>query len=217
VRTPRLATFQRLPPALALAAAVVVLLTAVVPVLAHADLVASDPADKAVLTDPPTKITLTFSEGLDKGKSSFKVIGSSGTVGTGKPPKDGATTMSLDGLELGTGPWTIRWTSAAQDGHIARGTLTFFVAVVAPEPGTPAPSAAEPTATPGALQPSASALAPATHAAAATPAAEATPAPSANPAAPATASEGNLILPIVVGLALVAVVGVLILRRSRLG
>ena len=43
------------------------------PVLAHAELVSSDPADKAVLAAPPTIITLTFSDGLDAAKSSFRL------------------------------------------------------------------------------------------------------------------------------------------------
>ncbi len=185
-----------------------------VPVLAHADLVTSDPADKAVLAEPPTTVTLTFSEGLDASKSSFNLIGSDGTVlGTGKAGQDGATDMTLDGLALVPGAYGIKWTSVAEDGHVERGTLSFSVA----EP-TPAPATQEPTT---------SASAAPTAAATPTPAAptNAAPTPAASPAASAVAvttgdqasagSGSDVVLPLVVALILVAVVGAYVLRRSR--
>jgi copper resistance protein C len=180
-----------------------------VPVLAHADLVTSDPADKAVLAEPPTTVTLTFSEGLDASKSSFNVIGSDGTVlGTGKAGQDGATDMTLGGLALVPGAYGIKWTSVAEDGHVERGTLSFNVAEPTPPPATPEPTASAsetPTAAP-----------------AATPAA---PTPAASPAASAVAvttgdqtsagSGSDVVLPLAVALVLVAVVGAYVLRRSR--
>ena len=49
---------------LPLLAAALLALAAVSPVLGHAELVSSDPANKAVLDTPPTVITLTFDEGV---------------------------------------------------------------------------------------------------------------------------------------------------------
>ncbi len=118
--------------------AVLALLVAA-PALAHADLVASTPEDGEVLAVPPTAVELTFSEGLDAGKSSFRLIGPDGDVGTGKAPKDGATTMALEGLALGPGDYRIKWTSVAEDGHIERGSLAFTVSSPTPEPATPTP------------------------------------------------------------------------------
>jgi methionine-rich copper-binding protein CopC len=174
-------------------------LALVTPALGHAELVSSDPADKAILDVPPAVITLTFDEGV-VGKSSFKVIGPGGdTIGTGGPAKDGDTTMTLDGLALAPGAYAIEWTSVADDGDIERGTLSFTVS----EP-TPAPPSA--TAEPS--------VETATPTASATAVASPTPAPSAA-TAPVSSSGSDVVLPIIVALALVAVVGAVVVRRNR--
>jgi methionine-rich copper-binding protein CopC len=191
-----------------------------VPALAHADLASSDPADKAVLATPPTVITLTFTEGLDQARSSFKLSGPGGATGTGKAPKDGSTVMTLDGIDLGPGAYEIKWTSVATDGHVARGTLSFTVSEPTPAPATPTPAptaastdAAAPvstdiaTAAPPTPEPSVTAAA-----ASATPAA--TPGAGTDPTA-ASGSGTDVLIPIVVGLGLVAGIGAFVLRRSR--
>lgn len=190
----------------ATAAATALALVLAAPVLAHADLVSSDPADKAVLATPPTTITLTFSETLDATKASFKLIGPGGTAGTGKVGADPAG-MVLGGLALDPGSYEIQWTSASTDGHLLRGTLTFTVAQPTAAPATP-PAASE--APSGAPTAAASPSTPATS-----PAASPAPAASPDPAAPASSSEGDVVLPIIVALVAVAGIGVLVLRRSR--
>ncbi len=157
------------------------------PVLGHSALVSSDPADKAVLAVPPTTITLTFSEALDAGRSSFKLMGPGGTIGTGQVAGD-PKAMTLGGLALAPGAYEIQWTSAALDGDILRGTLTFAVSAASSIAPTAAPSIA-PTA------------------------AAASPAPSAGPTP--TPSGDDVLLPIVAALLLVVVVGFSLLRRSR--
>ncbi len=181
------------------ALALLILLAVAGSALAHSELVSSDPADKAVLATPPTTITLTFSEDLDPGKSSFKLVGPAGTVGDGAVSAD-PLVMTLEGLALDPGSYEIQWTSAALDGDILRGTLTFTVSAPAPTPV--APSAA----------PSAAASAEPSAAASALP----TSSPAPVPAEPA-ASPGDVVLPIVIALVLVAGVGVYVLRRSRRG
>jgi methionine-rich copper-binding protein CopC len=187
------------------------------PVLAHAELVASDPADKAVLAIPPTTVTVTFSEAIDPDRSRFKLVGPDGTVGTGRIADDPAV-LVLEGLDLGPGAYEIQWTAASTDGHIERGRLRFTVS--AP---TPAPPSAAPTATPGPT-PSASAApgsagAPSAPAAGSPPpSADASPTPTAVPAEPAagsTGSAGDMLLPVVVATVVVAGVGLFVLRRSR--
>lgn len=204
------------PPVRSLASAALLALIVVVPVLAHADLVSSDPPDGAVLEAPPDSITLTFSEGLDAAKSSFRLIGPDGTAGTGRAAADGATTMSLTGLALGAGTWTVQWTSAAEDGHIARGTLTFSVSQPTPSPATPTPTPAT-SSTAAPATPEVGTSAPTAEPSPATTdgaSIEPSPAPSA-PGSPADTSTGDLLLPIVAGLLIVGIVGVLVLRRSR--
>ncbi len=170
-------------------------LTLAAPVQAHAELVSSDPANKAVLATPPATITLTFSEDLDASKSSFKLLGTAGTVGTGKVAGT-ATAMSLDGLALGPGDYTIEWTSMALDGDLLRGTLTFTVAASTPSgaPSTAAPSTA-PSAPPAASP--------------------ATPSPSPSADGSIQAASGDATLPIIAALVIVGAVGLFVLRRSR--
>jgi hypothetical protein len=176
-----------------------------VPALAHADLVASDPEDGAVLADPPTAVTLTFNEGLDAGKSSFRLIGPDGDIGTGTAARDGATRMVLAGLVLAPGEYRVKWTAAADDGHVERGSLGFSVSAPTPVPSTPSPSPA-PSPTPATTT---------------TPSAASTTTPSAvpttnAPATPAAAASGtDVLIPIVAGLVLVGLVGGFVLRRSR--
>lgn len=183
------------------ALALLILLIATGSALAHSELVSSDPADKAVLATSPTTITLTFSEDLDPGKSSFKLLGPAGTIGDGTVSAD-PVVMTLSDLALDPGDYEIQWTSAALDGDILRGTLTFTVSEAASTPEAPS---AEPSAT---AAPSAAASAGPSSAA------TSTPTPTPVPAEPA-ASSGDVVLPIVIALVLVAGVGAYVLRRSR--
>ena len=171
------------------------------PVLGHAALVSSVPDDKAVLDTPPTKITLTFSEGV-VGKSSFKLLGPAGdTIATGGPAAAGDDTMTLDGLTLSPGAYTIEWTSVAEDGDIERGTLTFTVSEPTPPPATATPAPSQASAAP--------AVSPA-------PAPSPTPAPSPSADTTAASSSGtDVILPIVAALVLVGGIGAYVLRRNR--
>ena len=187
---------------LPLLAGALLALAAVSPVLGHAELVSSDPADKAVLDPPPTVITLTFDEGV-VGKSSFKLIGPAGdTVGTGGPAKDGDDTMTLDGLALTPGAYTIEWTSVADDGDVERGTLAFTVNEPTPAPATPTPAPSQastaPTASPSP-----------------TPTATPVPSPAVDPEPVATSSSTDVLFPIIAALALIGVIGALLLRRNR--
>jgi methionine-rich copper-binding protein CopC len=175
---------------------------AAAPVLGHAELDTSDPKDGAVLDTPPTTITLTFTEGLDASKSSFRV-GLDGTdVAPGKPDENGSEGMPAPGLDLAPGDYVIRWTSAAEDGHLERGRLTFTVAEPTPPPASPTPAATD-----------AASIAPTPTASAS---AEPTPAPSASAEpTPVSSSGSDILLPIIAALVIVGVVGYLVLRRGR--
>ena len=187
---------------LPLLAGALLALAAVSPVLGHAELVSSDPANKAVLDTPPTVITLTFDEGV-VGKSSFKLIGPAGdTVGTGGPANDGDDTMTLDGLALTPGAYTIEWTSVADDGDVERGSLTFTVNEPTPAPATPTPAPSQASTAPSA-SPSP------------TPTATPVPSPAVDPEPVATSSGTDVLFPIIAALALIGVIGALLLRRNR--
>ncbi len=197
-------------------AALLLVLAFAAPALAHAELKSSDPEDKAVLAAPPSAVTLTFTEGLDQAKSSFKLNGPSGTVGTGKPTRQGGKVMTLEGLTLAPGAYSIQWTAGAADGHVERGKLSFSVSEPTPAPATPSPTLA-PAPTPTEASSSAPTQAPAS----AVPASEApSPTAAAGPAdgsdpTPTSGSGTDILIPIVVGLALVAGLGAILLSRSR--
>ncbi len=183
------------------------------PVAAHAEFVSSDPADGAVLDTPPTSVTLTFSEGLDASKSKFQLLAPDGSlVGTGTAAADGDVSMTLGGLDLGPGAYLVKWTSVSLDTDILRGEVHFTVAEASP---TPSPTAA-PTDT---ASPSTS-TSPASSATTAPAATSPSAAPSIVPVTdsqPAASSGGlgDVLLPIVVVLVVVALAGVYLLRRSR--
>lgn len=207
-----------LPPALGLLLSLLV----AVPALAHADLKTSTPKDGAVLATPPTTVRLTFTEGLDAGKSSIRLSGPNGVVGTAKPAKDGSAVIELNNLSLVPGAYTVKWTSAAPDGHIERGSISFTVSEPTPPPATPTPApteapSADASAAPSeAASPEASSAAP-SAAPAATDAPAASAEASAPPAEPASSagSGTDVLIPILVALVLVGGVGAFVLRRSR--
>ncbi len=183
------------------------------PVLAHAELVASSPEDGAVLATPPTTVTLTFSEGLDAGKSSILLVGPAGEVASGRPARDGATTMKLGDLSLAPGEYTVKWVSAADDGHLDRGQLGFTVAEITPSPATTPAASEQGSTTPTEAAPTAP---PATPAPSTSPLQSPTASPVVAPSPTSTEASGtDVLLPIAVGLVLVAGIGLLVLRRSR--
>lgn len=124
-------------------------------VFAHADLVASTPADGATVSGTPPLIVLTFTEVLTA-NSSLELIGPVGSIVSGSPPVPSEpATMTIDPPNLEPGEYSVRWTAATDDGYIERGAITFTV--VAPPPPTPTPSPtpsaiAEPTPTPAPTQ-----------------------------------------------------------------
>ena len=192
---------------MAVLAGLLLALVVAAPAAAHADLVTSSPEDGAVLATPPTTITLTFSEPLDAGRSSFKLL----AVGTGNVAEGGADVMTLgplllDGRPLGPGVYQVQWTSVAGDGDVLRGTLTFTVSEPTPAPATPTPAATSSSTEPSTAAPGAAAMP--------VPSTVPPPTPPGVPD-PASVGAGDVLLPIVATLALVAVIGVLALRRGR--
>ena len=187
----------------ALVGSLLLALTAAGPVLGHVALEGSDPADGAVLATPPTVVTLRFTEGLQAGKSSFRIVSDGTDVATAQAQDDGDSFMTLSGVQLEPGDYVIRWTAAGDDGHVERGRLTFTVEEPTASPSPTPSEAASDSASPS---PSASPVAAPTASPAPSPSADTTP----------VASGGtDVLLPIVAALAIVGVVAYLVLRRGR--
>jgi methionine-rich copper-binding protein CopC len=175
---------------------------------AHSELVTSDPAEAAAVSSPYTgPIVLTFSEHLASGTKADLVDPSGTTAATAVVDPDAKTMTFTPTAPLSPGDWEVRWTSVADDGDLLRGVVKFTVAVAASAAVTASPVA---SAAPSASDAPASA-APASAAASAA-------APSPSGAGTATGSGGDVVLPIIVALLVLAGGAAwLLTRRNRPG
>jgi copper transport protein len=102
--------------------------------LAHASLVAANPAPGAVLPAAPAAITLRFSEGVTAAGPGISVIAPSGRpIGTGNVLVAG-NTMSAAFHSAGEGTYLVRWQVISVDTHPSRGQLAFSVGHTSPLP-----------------------------------------------------------------------------------
>jgi methionine-rich copper-binding protein CopC len=178
-------------------------------VLAHAELEATVPADAAAVEGSPIEISATFSEALAIDGSSLTLRDASGgeLATGGLDPADQARLLIDPVPELAPGDYEVQWAAATDDGHLERGTWTFSVTAAPTPSSSPAPS---PTAAPSATATDAPSP---TSTAALSP----TVAPSPSPDGGSSAGDtSDVILPIIIALALVAIVGgFLLTRRGR--
>jgi copper transport protein len=110
------------------AIAVGLVLVVAAPASAHADLLESDPASGAVLTEPPTSVTLTFTEPVDAKLSSANVFDADGeavTTKAGRRPAANSVRVRLP--ELDEGAYIVTWRVAGNDAHPVQGVFTFQV------------------------------------------------------------------------------------------
>lgn len=200
-------SWARVPAVGAIALGLTLVLSFPAVVRADADIVERIPADGATVEGTPTEIAIIFDEAVDAA-SYLALRDASGTeLARGGPdPEDPAKLVIDDVPDLAPGDYEVRLSLSSTDGHLTRETWSFTV-VAAPTPTPTAP----PTPTP---DPSATA--------APTPASTPTPAPTTAPtSSPApdgepTASGSDVLIPIIAGLAIVAVAGgVLLSRRGR--
>lgn len=107
------------------------LMVAVTPVWAHAELLISLPAANAVLDSPPTQVELFFSETLEPAFSTIRVFDATGMqVDSGDSHVDSAdsTHLLVSLRSLPNGIYTVSWqVLSAVDGHILNGTFSFAV------------------------------------------------------------------------------------------
>ena len=171
-------------------------------VAAHAELLRANPADGETVTSPVTAVTGRYSEDLKSGSRLVIKDSSGATVATGEIDTENDRRMiARFDPALTDGSFTVESTSiSAQDGDIERVSWTFTVAV----PASPSPTPTEaPSASPTA-EPSPTA----------TP--TASPSPTASPApTDATSGAGDVLVPILAALAIVAIGAGLLLNRSR--
>ncbi|MCQ4042969.1 FixH family protein [Streptantibioticus rubrisoli] len=116
---------------LVLAALLTALLAGAAPASAHAALLRTDPGQGAVVFTAPSKVLLTFSEGVLLSADSVRVLDPSGKqVQQGAAQHaGGATDTATVRLrpDLGNGTYTVAWKAVSADTHPVAGAWTFSV------------------------------------------------------------------------------------------
>ncbi|OMC17012.1 copper resistance CopC family protein [Mycobacterium sp. SP-6446] len=108
---------------------------------AHAARVSAEPADNAVLTTGPDRVSATFNERLQTTFAAMTVVGPDGNVwSTGEPTVQGAI-VGIGLRPLGpAGTYMVNYRVTSADGHVVSGSWSFRLTV--PGTGTPGPAAA---------------------------------------------------------------------------
>lgn len=105
--------------------------TTIGPAVAQQSLRRSEPAADACLSAPPRELQLTFGERVEMALSTVEVIRPTGEQVRldGLRLARGAPSLLVIALgeTLGPGKYAVVWLVAAQDGHLARGRLTFMI------------------------------------------------------------------------------------------
>lgn len=97
---------------------------------AHATLDASEPAAGQQLETPPTRVVLDFSEAVDIGEDSIRVLNSKGDPVTENKPThpNGARSVAALALPpLDDGAYVVSWKAISSDSHPVSGAFTFRV------------------------------------------------------------------------------------------
>ncbi len=122
------------------------------PAFAHAELIASDPAQGAALPAPPQQVALTFNEPVTPAADPVTITGPEGaswTVGT--PSIAGAMVTAPVQPSGPAGAYTLTYRVVSDDGDEVTGTVAFTLTTAATtttNPTTAAPTTTAPAAAP---------------------------------------------------------------------
>ena len=97
---------------------------------AHAALLRSDPSARAVLTQPPGRIRLWFSERIEAEYSSISVVDPAGRLvptGPAAVSSVDAKLLTLELPRLSPGRYTVRYRINSIDGHILESSYQFVL------------------------------------------------------------------------------------------
>lgn len=101
------------------------------PASAHASLASTNPAAGSTVPAAPASVTLRFTEGVDTGLGSVKVLDPAGKrVDTGNPdhgPGGPTTVRVMLQAGLGPGTYTVAWRVVSEDSHPIGGAFTFNI------------------------------------------------------------------------------------------
>lgn len=128
---------------------VAVIVTAT-PAFAHAELIASDPAQNASIAAPPQQISLTFNEAVTVPANPVTITGPDGTTWTAGTPSIAGAVVTVPVTPAGpAGAYTLAYQVISDDGDDVRGSVQFTLtaAVAAPTTAAPPPTTEAPPST----------------------------------------------------------------------
>ncbi|MEJ2697304.1 MAG: copper resistance protein CopC [Candidatus Sulfobium sp.] len=98
-------------------------------VSAHVHVREYSPKKGAVVTVPPARVSVTFSDSVEPIFSGLTVIDGSGATVSGKTEFFKDNTVMETGLtkNLAPGKYTVKWKCVSEDGHKENGSYTFTV------------------------------------------------------------------------------------------
>jgi methionine-rich copper-binding protein CopC len=98
-------------------------------VSAHVHLRESSPKPGSVVTAPPGRVRITFSNSVEPIFSRVTVIDSSGTTVSGKTEflEDNTVMETELRKNLAPGRYTVKWKCVSQDGHKQTGSYAFTI------------------------------------------------------------------------------------------
>ena len=113
-----------------LAFVIALLIVFALPAQGHTELVSSNPAANATLTDFPADVALTFNEKLlivgNENPNKVEVFDETGKLLSGASVVTGEVLSAPAGIN-GNGVFTVKYHVAAQDGHVVEGSYSFTV------------------------------------------------------------------------------------------
>ncbi|CCH29831.1 copper resistance CopC family protein [Actinosynnema sp. NPDC047251] len=191
-------------------------LTATPTAFAHTELLSSNPVDGATLSQPPTKLTLTFSEPVPAESATITITVPDGSQWpTGEIAATGPTlTAQVTPQTTPPGQYTLSWQVVALDGDYVNGKTTFTLPSSQPTtPSTSAPpSPTSPSTTPSSTTSTSTTGAPTTAAPTSSTEPITEPATAATPQQP---ESGALIWPWIVGALILVALGVAVALRLK--
>jgi methionine-rich copper-binding protein CopC len=118
---------------------VAVIVTAT-PAFAHAELIASDPAQNASIAAPPQQVQLTFNEPVSLAENPVTITGPDGASWTIGQPSIAGAVITVPVQPSGpAGAYTLAYRVVSGDGDAIDGTVPFTLTAAVPAPTTATP------------------------------------------------------------------------------
>jgi copper transport protein len=94
---------------------------------AHANLLLTIPANRAVLANSPARVVVQFDDDVRVAPGNAAIRNGDGSIMRGKPSVHGQTLVIPLRAHLAKGDYSVRWSAVSDDGHIVQGVLAFGV------------------------------------------------------------------------------------------